>query len=895
MRFYLLAVLSVLTAIPALWLGTGYASRIAENDRRGHDQSLVNLSQVVGRQLDTMLEDRCRNLEILAGNVEVLGKLEGPEVERLIVEHWERSRYYSGIYVADAHANALVGAPPRKDGRGAPARRNYADRDYYQELVRTGRTAISKVQRGRLLNATNVQIATPIHGPDRAFIGYAEGSVELASFAELVHDWAGRVPGSRIVVLDGASQVVADSQADARAEAGKLASAPVFLLPLTKSTLASANDETGVLVRAALEPAGAALPGWRIVALRSQQGIDENARRARNQTWATAAMLWLVVFVFAVVVATRFGRRLSELADTVSAIGQGDFERRAAPSSRFEPREFGVLVTQIGAMAERLSHQTRELEATVDVRTAELEQVNERLTILVNALERADDGIEITGPDARFMYVNPAFQKITGYDASELIGRTPAMLRSSAHDTAFYEAIWQRVSSGLVYSGTLVGRRKDGSLFDQELTVWPILDPAGAITHYVGLRRDVTERKRTEQTLRVSERMASLGTLAAGVAHEINNPLTYVLLNLRFLHDRIAGESLGDAPRENRMLIAADRALEGAERVSAIVKDLRALSRPDDRELELVDPRAVLASALRMVGNDLRHRAELVELFEPVPKVMANTAQLGQVFLNLLVNAVQALEGSAQKPGRVRVRTATDEDGFALVEVSDSGCGIRPDHLQRIFDPFFTTKPVGLGTGLGLAHCHSAVKALKGEILVESTVGVGSRFRVRLPPAARAELERPTPVSGAAARRVLAPERVLVLDDDLAVGEALRQALADHDVTVVGSAEAGLAAARTNRYTVIFCDVMMPGMTGMDFYTELARHDPSQLGAVVFMTGGVQSAAVRQFLDRVAAPCLEKPLHVEELEAVVAKLAERRYSALDSVPLRVATGPHSAS
>jgi PAS domain S-box-containing protein len=876
----MLAVLSVLTAAPVLWLGNGYATRTADNDRRAHDQSLLNLAQSVARQLDTMIEGRCRDLEVLAGSVEVLGELKGPRVQALLERHWERAHYYTGTYVGDADGNSLVRAPVTSAEHVANDTANYRDRDYYRELLRTGHTAISGVQKGRFLNAINVQIATPIHGADGGFVGYAEGSVELDTFAALVHASAARVPGSRLVVLDGASRVVADSAPAAGADLGYLAAAPVFRLPARRH-LASAADETGEPMRAAVELGGPKLWNWRVVAVQSQRSIDHNARRLRNETWLTAGAVWLVTFLAAAAVAARFGRRLAELADTVSAIGQGDFERRAEPPSRFEPREFAVLVTQISGMAQRLSRQTRELETIVDERTAELASVNERLTLLVNALERADDGIEITDPDARFVYVNPAFQKITGYSASELIGRTPALLRSPVHDETFYDAIWQRVSSGQVYSGVLVGRRKDGSAFDQELTVWPIFDESGSITHYVGLRRDVTERRRTEQALRVSERMASLGTLAAGVAHEINNPLTYVLINLHYLHDNVAPPRLDSPAKAERLRLAATRALEGAERVSAIVKDLRTLSRPDDRTIKLVDPRLVLESALRMVGNDIRHHAELVENFRPVPRVRANEARLSQVFLNLLVNAVQALDGASVKPARIMVTTSTNERGQAVVEVADTGSGIQPEHLHRIFDPFFTTKPVGLGTGIGLSLCHSTVKAMNGEIQVESAPGYGSLFRVVLPPAAAAEDDQPEPAASESVRRTLAPQRVLVMDDDFAVADALRQALAGHDVTVVGSAEAGLEVAKTTAFAAIFCDVMMPGMTGIDFYERLAEIQPSQLGRVVFMTGGVLSDAARRFLDQRSAPCLEKPVSAEQLEAVLGRLA-REQQALTS-------------
>lgn len=875
----------MLTAVPVLWLGHAYAIRMADSDRRGHDQALAALSRSVAQELEMMLESRTRDLEVLAGSIEVLGELQGPRVQALLEQHHARSRYYTGAYVADASGLALVRAPARYPDGALPPPESYRDRDYYQELLRTGRTAISRAQLGRITHAVNIQIASPIFASDHTLAGYVEGSAELDSFASLVRKAAAQLDGSRVVVLDAASHVVADSASTALVGTEQLSRAPVFGHPALRPELTSARDEHDEVLRAALEPGGPLLPEWRVVAAESQRRIDENAERARNQTWATAAGLWLIVFLTAVAITDRFGRRLVELAATVSAIGRGDFARRPSPPRRWEPRELSVLHSQIGAMAERLLYQTRELELAVNDRTAELAQVNERLTILVDALERADDGIEITGPDARFIYVNPAFERITGYAAAELVGNTPAMLRSSAHDNAFYAAMWQRVSSGQVFSGELVGRRKDGTLFDQELTVWPIVERSGAITHFVGLRRDVTERRRTERALRVSERMASVGTLAAGVAHEINNPLTYMLLNLNYLRDQLGETRIDSRAKADRLELAVDRALEGAERVSAIVKDLRTLSRPDDRTVKPIDPCAVLASALRMVGADIRHRARLIEDLRPVPPVLGNEAQLSQVFLNLLVNALQALEETAGRPAEIRVKTGTDEQGRVVVEIADTGSGILPDHLHRIFDPFFTTKPVGLGTGIGLALCHSTIKAMNGEISVESTVSVGTCFRVVLPSAGEAAEFPPEPVSTETGRRKISRQRVLVMDDDHSVGEALRLSLSRHDVTVVSTAEAGLEAVKAHAFAVILCDVMMPMMTGIDFYEALARVAPSQLERVVFITGGVLTERARRFLDAHAVPCLEKPVSIEQLERVV---AERSRS---QAPLSVRTGP----
>jgi CheY-like chemotaxis protein/two-component sensor histidine kinase len=366
--------------------------------------------------------------------------------------------------------------------------------------------------------------------------------------------------------------------------------------------------------------------------------------------------------------------------------------------------------------------------------------------------------------------------------------------------------------------------------------------------------------------------MASLGTLAAGVAHEINNPLTYVTLNLSFVRDQIRSLGFETERQADRFQLAVDRALEGSERVSAIVKDLRTLSRSDDGAVTVVDPRALLESALRMVGNDIRHRADLREDFGSIPGVVANEVRLSQVFVNLLVNAVQALASGDGKENRIEVRTRTDERGFAVVEVSDTGSGIHAEHLHKIFDPFFTTKP-GLGTGIGLSLCHSTVKAMGGEIQVESSVGRGSLFRVLLPPAASAPRVAPQEGPAESVRRALARQRVLVMDDDLAVGEALKQALPGHEVTVVCSAAAGLEAARSCRFSAIFCDVMMPGMTGIDFFERLAEIDPTRSSRVVFITGGVLTEDARKFLDRHDAPCLEKPVSVAQLEAALARVS----------------------
>jgi CheY-like chemotaxis protein len=237
-----------------------------------------------------------------------------------------------------------------------------------------------------------------------------------------------------------------------------------------------------------------------------------------------------------------------------------------------------------------------------------------------------------------------------------------------------------------------------------------------------------------------------------------------------------------------------------------------------------------------------------------------------------LVNAVQSFSPELPRRAEIRVTSGTDAHGHAVIEIADTGDGIPPEHLHRIFDPFFTTKPVGLGTGIGLSVCHSTVKAMNGEILVESAPGVGTSFRVRLPGVAFGADETRSSVQR---KRVGVGSRalsVLVLDDDQAVGEAIALALPGHAITLADGAEEGLAAVTQGPFDAILCDVMMPGVNGIEFYERLARASPHHLARVIFITGGVLSREAREFLEQRQVPCLEKPVSAEDLEASLVRL-----------------------
>jgi PAS domain S-box-containing protein len=393
------------------------------------------------------------------------------------------------------------------------------------------------------------------------------------------------------------------------------------------------------------------------------------------------------------------------------------------------------------------------------------------------------------------------------------------------------------------------------------------------------------ERKKAKARLLVAERMASIGTMAAGVAHEINNPLAYVLGNVEIVETELLGVLEGHEEKDTPIAIdpvtfaswrkALEDARTGANRVRAIVRDLKTFSRDSEATERGADPRAVLKSSLTLADNEIRHRARVVECLRDVPPVAAGESRLGQVLLNLIVNAAQAMEAGDIDANVLTARTFTDRNGWAVIEICDSGKGIAAEDLPKIFDPFFTTKPVGGGTGLGLSICHGIVSEAGGSIEAYSRVGVGTTMRVRLPPApvAATTLTQATPGAPASPReRTGERSRILVIDDEPLVCSWVHRVLKRvHDVQTTSSGEDALHRIEEGeRFDLILCDLMMPRMTGMAVHAAIARAAPEQAARMAFVSGGVFTDEARRFLDRQPERPLEKPFSSDVLRGFVA-------------------------
>jgi PAS domain S-box-containing protein len=477
-----------------------------------------------------------------------------------------------------------------------------------------------------------------------------------------------------------------------------------------------------------------------------------------------------------------------------------------------------------------------------------------------------------------FLYANAAYVKMLGFDSAASLLATPLTEILHPDDEPIMRSREQRILAGDTRLPHQTYRcvKRDGSIILVEASSVPYEHQGTAAVLAVG--RDITERKRMEAQLVQADRLAALGTLAAGVAHEVNNPLAYLSLNLEWLARKLP-ELAGDATRVPELSAMLEEARHGAERVGAIVRELRAFSRADGETRRSVDVRTIVVSAIKIASHEVRHRAQVTTEFQPdVPAVWANSARLEQVLLNLLLNASQAMpETTAEKNEiRVTVRTRGSDRDKVVVEVADNGVGIPPETVRRIFDPFFTTKPLGIGTGLGLSICHTIVSSLGGEISVHSQMGEGSTFRILLPTRPQlVDSEHPSeqPVSSETTRSTRRA-RVLVVDDETTIANTLRELLhVDHDVIAVTSGQEAIAVLDSGKeFDVVFCDLMMPHVNGMDVYEHLERRRPGYEKRVVFMTGGAFTARAAEFLSRVRNRRIEKPFSLNAVEEIVCAL-----------------------
>jgi PAS domain S-box-containing protein len=518
----------------------------------------------------------------------------------------------------------------------------------------------------------------------------------------------------------------------------------------------------------------------------------------------------------------------------------------------------GTRVVRVFGAVKDISEQKRAEEALREAMSELEKRVGMEVARFRAVLDQAGETILVIDPRTQSLVdVNDTACRTLGYTREELLKKSIGDIQVGGvpwQDRPLSELSESTVSAEQLY------RCKNSSTFPVEVTA--------SLRRFIGddylvvVAREITERKQLEAQLAQSDRLASVGVLAAGVAHEINNPLVYIMNNLSYVltHMPDGFDELASALREAR---------SGAERVRDIVKDLKTFSRSDSEKMEPMDVRTILDSAIKVAHNEIRHRAQLVRHYEDIPPVDANT-RLGQVFLNLILNAAHAIGEGDVSNNQIAVSVERrDGTNQVVVSIRDTGIGIPADRLSKIFDPFYTTKPVGVGTGLGLSICRNITEALGGRIDVTSEVGVGSIFTVSLPYSVQRATSQIQPSSRPPAQSTRSL-RVLVVDDDVFVARSIRRLLRpQHDVTLALSGRQALGLIRNSDYDVIFCDVMMPEMTGMELHAAVSKQNTKLSERFVFITGGPFTPEARQLFDNVTNPCIQKPFTPNDLANVL--------------------------
>lgn len=476
---------------------------------------------------------------------------------------------------------------------------------------------------------------------------------------------------------------------------------------------------------------------------------------------------------------------------------------------------------------------------------------------LVRAIEQVEESIVITDLEANVVYVNPAFESISGYSREEVLGKNPRMLNSGRQSPEFYAAIWQLLKSGESWSGRFINRRKNGHLFTEEATISPVANRSGTIINYVAVKRDVTLENELQEQLNQSQKMDAIGRLAGGVAHDFNNMLMVIISYAELIENRLSGD---DPLRGHIAQITS-----AAQRSATLTRQLLAFGRKQVLTPQILDLNGIVSETSSMVRRLISENIVLkCDLAVDLWPVKADADQIVQVILNLCVNSRDSMPNGGTLV--LATRNYQVDMGFVELSVSDTGVGIAPELHEKLFEPFFTTKERGKGTGLGLATVYGIVKQSGGRIRVESSPGQGATFTIHLP---RCLESAPSPEGLIRQSALSGNSRVLVVEDEDALREAIALQLGSHGYNVLTAAD-GVEAldvlSRNRDITVLITDLIMPRMGGR----ELARRAVEEIPKlqIVLMSG----YSGEDFTDCHAVH-LQKPFDMKDLLALLAEMS----------------------
>ncbi len=501
-------------------------------------------------------------------------------------------------------------------------------------------------------------------------------------------------------------------------------------------------------------------------------------------------------------------------------------------------------------------------------------QAEAQLRKLSQAIEHAGESIMITDASAVIEYVNPAFSRITGYLADEVIGQTPKILSSGRQDNAFYQCLWQKITSGETWHGSLVDKRKDGRLYPALMSIAPILDGSGNITHYVSIQQDMSSHEELEDKFRQAQKMEALGTLVGGIAHDFNNVLAGMMGNLYLVKKQTAADP--------GVQIKLERIEQAGQRAAEMIMQLLTFARKGESKLMPMQVQPFIKEIIKLARLSIpeniaiHYDSDSRELGAQDYQIQGDGSQMQQMILNLLVNASHALEGRHEPVITVSMNAYHPDDDFLLVHqdvenkpllcitVADNGCGISKANLEHVFEPFFTTKEEGKGTGLGLAMVFGSMQNHGGVIDIESEEGSGTRMKLYFPllstGAVEQEKESASVISGAG-------ETILLADDNEQVRETMQEVLQEFGYQVLvaenGQQALKLFVEHASEIGLALLDIVMPVMGGLEA-AERLREMKADL-PILFLSGYEKGSSPTDTSVTQDITVLTKPVDLAEL------------------------------
>ncbi len=480
----------------------------------------------------------------------------------------------------------------------------------------------------------------------------------------------------------------------------------------------------------------------------------------------------------------------------------------------------------------------------------ERKQAERDLQMLMFAIEQAGDSIVITDTDGTIKYVNPAFERITGYSRKEAIGRNPRILKSGKQDRNFYKKLWDTISWGKIWHGRLVNKRKDGTFFVEDATISPVYDEKGNLFRYIAIKHDVTEhirlfteKEHLKEQLQQAQKLESIGRLAGGVAHDLNNMLTPIFGYAELILDTFDEKDSRKA--------ALEQIISAANRARRIVRQLLTFSRRQTVMMEQVDLNKILSDLEKLLRRTLREDIEIKLLLDTsIPSIIADAGQIEQVVMNLAVNAQDAMPNGGVLIIETKVTKLDDTYAsrhpdvkpgpYVLLSVSDTGCGMDAETCNKIFEPFFTTKDKDKGTGLGLSTVYGIVKKHNGHIRVYSCMGKGTTFKIFLPILCSSNIHaKPRINSSLNGLRKQGHETILLVEDDKYVRELVSTILKKYGYKLIEASDGEEAITLLNHYKkeidLLLTDVIMPGMNGKELFETLSKEYKKL--KVIYMSG----------------------------------------------------------